>query len=253
MSHSVTADISHTDCSTTHAVIQAGGLGQRIRSVAEAAAKPMLRIGEEPMIARLIRQIAEAGIRRCTVIIPKGNPEFRDLLASIARDRQSLDLSVVEEEAPLGNAGALKNIECHGRPVLFCFGDLVTDLAFDRMATVHRERRCAVTLASHYEHHQLSLGELVTDGMYVERYVEKPRKQFLICSGVAIFEPRVLDLARTLATPFGLVDLINACLKSGFQVTHWMHDAYWIDVNTPELLQQARKDVKQRAKQMECS
>jgi NDP-sugar pyrophosphorylase family protein len=153
------------------------------------------------------------------------------------------DFELIEEREPLGNAGALKTIGHRGAPMLFCFGDLVTDLPFDRMARVHRERGCDITLASHYQYHQLSLGELITEAERVRGYVEKPRKQFLICSGVAVFEPRILELARTLAAPFGLVDLINAALHGGCSVTHWLHEAYWIDVNTPELLEQARNDA----------
>jgi NDP-sugar pyrophosphorylase family protein len=225
------------------AVIQAGGRGQRIRSVAGRAAKPMLRVGEEPMIARLVRQVASSGARRIAVIIPQGDGEFRDFLLQLARGLGGAQLELIEEREPLGNAGALGRIRYRGGPVLFCFGDLVTDLPFERMARIHSERGCDVTLASHYQYHQLSLGELVTEGERVCGYVEKPRKQFLICSGVAVFEPRVLELARTLAVPFGLVDLINAALQARCSVTHWLHEAYWIDVNTPELLEQARNDA----------
>jgi NDP-sugar pyrophosphorylase family protein len=56
-------------------------------------------------------------------------------------------------------------------------------------------------------------------------------------------------LAQRVATPFGLADLINASLQAGYSVTHWMHEAYWIDVNTPELLEQARNDASVRAVQ----
>jgi NDP-sugar pyrophosphorylase family protein len=229
--------------SSVDAVIQAGGRGQRIRSVAGSAAKPMLRVGGEPMIARLIRQIAFSGARRIAVVIPSGNSEFRDFLQQLARSSNSVELELIEEREPLGNAGALGAIEYRGGPVLFCFGDLVTDLSFDRLLRLHRERGCDITLASHYQYHQLSLGELITDAERVCGYVEKPRKQFLICSGIAVFEPRILELARTLAAPFGLVDLINAALQAGCPVTHWLHGAYWIDVNTPELLEQARSDA----------
>jgi len=226
-----------------HAVIQAGGRGQRIRAVAGSAAKPMLRVGEEPMIARLIRQIVSSGVRRIAVVIPDGSHEFRDFLQQFARSLTGVGLDLIEEREPLGNAGALGTTEYRGTPVLFCFGDLVTDLPFDRMVRLHRERGCDITLASHYQYHQLSLGELITEGAHVCGYVEKPRKRFLICSGVAVFEPRVLELARSLAAPFGLVDLINASLQAGCSVTHWLHEAYWIDVNTPELLEQAREDA----------
>jgi len=232
-----------------HAVIQAGGRGQRIRPVAGSLAKPLLPVGDEPMIGRLIRQIASSGVRSATVIIPNACSELREFLHHAALAVPGLDLDVLEEQHPLGNAGALGAVECRGRTVLFCFADLVTDLAFDRIATVHRDRRCDVTVASHHEFHQLSLGELITEGSRVCGYIEKPRKRFLICSGIAVFEPRILELARTLQTPFGLVDLITACLQAGYAVTHWIHEAYWIDVNTPELLEQARSDASARRTQ----
>jgi NDP-sugar pyrophosphorylase family protein len=235
--------------SSMHAVIQAGGRGQRIRPIAGSLAKPLLQVGDEPMIGRLIRQIASSGVQSATVVIPNACRELRDFLCQVAVDVPNLDLDVLEEQHPLGNAGALGAIECRGRTVLFCFADLVTELPFDRIAALHRERRCDITLASHYEFHQLSLGELITEGPRVCGYVEKPRKRFLICSGIAVFEPRILELARRVATPFGLADLINASLQAGYSVTHWMHEAYWIDVNTPELLQQARNDASVRAVQ----
>lgn len=229
--------------SSLHAVIQAGGQGQRLRSIAGTTAKPMMQVGDEPMVGRLIRQLAASGVPSATVVIPADNDRFKNYLLQLYSRESPLLLDVIEEPVPLGNGGALAAIERRDRPLLFCFGDLVTDLPFNRMAELHQQRGCDVTLASHYEHHQLSLGELLTEGERVEGYVEKPRKRFLICSGIAIFEPKILSLARTLATPFGLVDLINACLQAGFSVTHWMHEAYWIDVNTPELLQQAREDA----------
>jgi NDP-sugar pyrophosphorylase family protein len=85
----------------------------------------------------------------------------------------------------------------------------------------------------------------VTDGEQVVAYNEKPRKRFLICSGIALFDPVAMRVARTLAQPFGLADLVSACLRSGCSVTHWLHEAYWIDVNTPELLAQARAETVQ--------
>jgi NDP-sugar pyrophosphorylase family protein len=230
--------------SLMHAVVQAGGRGQRIRSITGTAAKAMLRVGEEPMIACLIRQIVSSGVRSITVVIPSGSGEFRDFLHQFACGLRGVQLDLLEEREPLGNAGALGAIQCGGSPVLFCFGDLVTELAFDRMTAVHHERHCDITLASHYQYHQLSLGELITEGERVCGYVEKPRKHFLICSGIAIFEPRVLEVARQLPPPFGLVDLVNASLQAGCSVTHWLHEAYWIDVNTPELLEQARADAR---------
>ncbi len=78
------------------------------------------------------------------------------------------------------------------------------------------------------------MGDIVND------YREKPKKQFLICSGIALFEPQVMEIAKHLTPPFGLSDLVNAALDRSCRVTHWTHRALWMDVNTPEILQQAR-------------
>jgi hypothetical protein len=51
-----------------------------------------------------------------------------------------------------------------------------------------------------------------------------------------------MGVARTLPQPFGLADLVSGCLRVGCSVNHWLHEAYWIDVNTPELLARARAE-----------
>ena len=55
-------------------------------------------------------------------------------------------------------------------------------------------------------------------------------------------------MARALPRPFGLVDLVNAALGAGCRVTHWQHGSYWIDVNTPELLEQAHRDLEKQTR-----
>lgn len=226
-----------------HAVIQAGGLGQRIRAAAGDTPKPLLAIGGMPMIERLLCQLSKAGLREITVVLGKNGAGIRARLLERARSLPAdLQLQFHVEDQSLGNAGALGRVDTQASPVLFCFADLVTDLDFEKLIEVHRARRCDVTLTSHYEYHQLSLGELVTDGDSVSAYQEKPRKRFLICSGIAMFEPAAMRVARTVTPPFGLSDLVTAILRDGLTVTHWLHQAYWIDVNTPELLERARAD-----------
>ena len=230
-----------------HAVIQSGGMGQRIRAAAGDTPKPLLEIGGVPMIERLLCQLTDAGLREITVILGRNGADIRARLLETARTLPTdLRLQFHVENQSLGNAGALGRIETRTAPVLFCFADLVTDLDFKTLAEVHRARRCDATLASHYEHHQLTLGELVTDGDRVSAYHEKPRKRFLICSGIAMFEPAAMRVARTLPAPFGLSDFVTAILRDGLTVTHWLHQAYWLDVNTPELLERARADERAR-------
>ncbi len=230
--------------SDIHAIVQAGGAGQRISNVAPGVPKPLLPVGGVPMIERLLRQLADAQIRRITVVL---GPNGQSIRTRVLRHAESLsrapELDFFEEHTALGNAGALGEMDTGDRDVLLCFADLVTDLDFTRLRAIHAQRGCNVTLTSHFEHHQLTLGELVVDGDTVQGYLEKPRKAFLICSGIALFDPRAMRVARALPRPFGLSDLVLATLSAGCSVTHWHHRAYWIDVNTPELLARAREDA----------
>jgi len=227
-----------------HAVIQAGGLGQRIRAVAQGTPEPMLSVGGLPMIERLLQQLVVAGIRRMTVVLgPNGASVRARVTRQLTALAPDLDVTFFEESAPLGNAGALGEIDTGDDDVLLCFADLVTDIDFATLIGVHRERQHDVTLTSHFEHHQLTLGELLVDGDEVRGYHEKPRKAFLICSGIAIFDARAMAVARALPRPYGISNLVLAALDAHCSVTHWHHGAYWIDVNTPEVLERAHGDA----------
>jgi NDP-sugar pyrophosphorylase family protein len=225
-------------------VIQAGGLGQRISAVAHDTPKPLLPVGGIPMIERLLQQLLDAGVRRMTVVIGHNGASIRARVNRLlARVAPEANVSFFEERTALGNAGALGEIDTADDDVLLCFADLVTALDFAQLIHIHRERQHDITLASHHEHHQLTLGELLVDGDAVRGYQEKPRKAFLICSGIAIFDARAMRVARELPRPFGISNLVLATLSAGCSVTHWLHGAYWIDVNTPELLARARDDA----------
>jgi NDP-sugar pyrophosphorylase family protein len=231
-----------------HALVQAGGQGTRIRSISAGSPKQMIRLGSMPILERLLRRLIEHGIERITIVVSTHGEAIERHVHSIRHELPaSVEIFIERETLPAGNAGALGLYDFSNKPVLLCFGDLVTEIDFSQLAALHLERGGDVTLASHYEHHQLSFGELIADGPEVQRYTEKPRKQFLICSGIGLFSPRAIEVARTLVRPLirpiGLVDVVNASLDAGCRVTHWEHGSYWIDVNTPELLEQARRDI----------
>jgi mannose-1-phosphate guanylyltransferase len=218
-----------------HAVLQAGGRGERLREVSGDVPKALLRVGGVPMVERLLRQLVAAGIRRITVITGWKADPLEAHLRALAGLPADLELRFLRETAARGNVGSLARLPRDRDPVLLCFADLVTDLDFAKLARRHREGCAAVTLASHWESHRLTLGELATDGERVVGYEEKPEKRFRICSGIAIFEPAVLDLIEA-ERAFGLVDLVRAALARGHDVTHWEHGAFWRDVNTPDAL-----------------
>ena len=197
------------------------------------------------MIERLLRQLAGAGIRRVTVITGRQREQIEQHLRDLVGLPDDLVLGFIHETEPRGNVGSLVLAARDDDPLLLCFADLVTDLDFAELARIHDRNDASVTLASHWEHHRLRLGEIRVDGDRVLDYREKPEKRFLICSGIGIFSASVVRLIPA-DRPTGLVDLVQLALANGHLVNHWTHGAFWMDVNSPEELELANRECAHR-------
>jgi dTDP-glucose pyrophosphorylase len=226
-----------TAFSGVHVLIQAGGKGTRLHPATADLPKPMLQVAGIPMVERLLRTLLAAGADRVTVIIGYHGEVIRRHVEGLSDLTARIDFFV--ERQPLGNAGALGQVEVERPRALFLFGDLVTDLDFRELIARHAVGTADVLLTSHHESHRLQLGELLVEGTRVVGYQEKPEKRFLICSGIGVFRREVLRVIPKDGTPLGLSDLITLALRAGHSVAHWEHGAFWMDVNSPDALRLA--------------
>lgn len=227
-----------------HAVVQAGGKGMRLRPLTESIPKPLVRVCGQPLIDAIIGRIAKADVRRFTVITGYLGEAVEKHVIHQPWVQTTLNLDFFHETEALGNIGALKHINIELPRILFCFGDLVTDLDFARLIDIHESSRAGITLASHFEHHQLQLGELITTGEgRVVEYNEKPKKAFLICSGIAVMETSTIHRL-PLKTPAGLSDLITLAIQHNVHVQHWQHGAFWRDINSLEILAETERELR---------
>ncbi len=229
------------DMTSVHAVVQAGGRGERLRPLTDTTPKPLLPVAGVPMIERLIRQLGSCGVPTITVV----TAWLGDLVEAHLRPLADIpELSFVREQTPLGTLGALGLVTPRADRTLFLFADLVTDLDFRQLLAVHDERSADLTLASHQEGHRLRLGEIESDGNRVTGYREKPEKLYTICSGIAMLES---GLTRLVNGPAGFPDLVNSAVQAGHRVTHWEHGSFWLDVNSPAALADASEEVAVRS------
>jgi len=211
-----------------------------MRAASEDLPKHLLPVGGVPMVERLLRQILDAGVRSVWVITGHLGSAVEAHLRGLTDLPQGLRLEIIRERTRRGDIGAIADLPTGPGPVIWAYGDLVTDLDFGALLGHHRRLGGAATLASHYESHQVRLGELMAEGDRVLRYLEKPWKRFLICSGIAILEPSVLALVDP-ETPIGLDELIELAIAGDLPVRHWEHGAFWMDVNDPEALEVANR------------
>ena len=159
------------------AVIMAGGLGKRLLPLTEALPKPMLPVGDKPVMELIINQLRDAGIHKVSV-----TTHFEsDKIKSHFGDGKTfgVEMNYVSEEAPLGTAGALSLMDGTDEPMLVINGDILTRVDFRAMLAFHREHRAYMTVAVREYDFQVPYGVIQCDGADVTGLQEKPVFNYL--------------------------------------------------------------------------
>ncbi len=228
------------------AVIMAGGYGTRLLPLTERVPKPMLPVGDRPLLERTVARLREAGIRRVAI----ATHHLAEQISDHFGDGQAygVDVEYVSEQEPLGTAGALRLVGADDTPLLVINGDILTGARFDLMLDYHRRHGADLTVGVRRCELQIPYGviECAGGGARVVSVREKPRSHFLINAGVYLVEPaarRCIPADRR----FDMTDLIGLLLEQGRSVVSFPITEYWLDIGQPADYEQAHADL-QRAR-----
>ena len=222
------------------AVIMAGGLGTRLRPLTENLPKPMLPIGDRPLLARTIEQLRESGIRRVNVT----THYLKEKITSYFGDGHEfgVELNYVSEDRPLGTAGGLRLVGVQDGPLLVINGDVMTKVRFSDLMSYHRELGADVTVGVRKHEVELPYGVVDCDGPRLLRIREKPRMSFMVNAGIYVLEPTVYRHV-PINEHFDMPDLIRCLLEKGRHVVTFPITEYWLDIGQPRDYEQAQKDA----------
>lgn len=219
------------------AVILAGGKGQRLHPYTAVFPKPLMPVGDVPILEVVVRQLRRAGFDHLTMAVG----HLAELLMSFFGDgsRFGLRIDYSREDAPLGTAGPLRLIPDLPARFLVMNGDLLTTLDYARLMEAHARSGAMATIAGRRREVAVDLGVLHADadGRLV-RYDEKPRLSYDVSMGVYVFEHAVLDFLPA-AGPFDFPDLVQALLAAGRAVFVHRSEDLWLDIGRPEDYAQA--------------
>ncbi len=225
------------------AVVLAGGKGARLVPYTRVIPKPLMPIGDMPILEVLLHQVKCAGVD--DVILTVGH--MAELLQAFFQngERLALPIRYSYEEKPLGTAGPLSRIDGLEEPFLVMNGDVLTTLDFCQLVDFHRRSGAMVTVAVHPREVKIDLGVLKLDGgTRVVDYIEKPTYKFDVSMGIYVFDPGVRDFI-----PYDeyldFPDLILKLLAAGKVVKVFPFDGYWMDLGRPDDYQQAILDFDQ--------
>jgi NDP-sugar pyrophosphorylase family protein len=231
------------DRTDSWAVIMAGGRGERLGELTQGIPKPMLPVGDRPILEHLVRLLVGYGVRRIFIavnylgrMIEDHFGDGRNYACSIAYLRERQDL-------PLGTGGALALLpEKPAHPLIVMNGDLLTRINLRNLLAFHRAGGFVATMGLREHVVQVPFGvvEVETRDVEVCKLAEKPRLSFQINSGIYVLNPELLaEIPKDQLFP--ITELLNACLKSRRKVGAYNMQEPWTDIGRPEEYRQAQQ------------
>jgi NDP-sugar pyrophosphorylase family protein len=172
------------------AVILAGGKGKRLRPYTTILPKPMMPIGEKPILGITIEKLAASGIRDIVITVGYLSQIIQAYFG--AGENYGVAIRYFVETEPLGTAGCLSLIDGLDDEFIVTNGDLLTDMDYNDLIAHHRKSGMKVTICSYKKEVQISLGVLDLRGDTVQDYIEKPTYRYDISTGIYLLHKSVI-------------------------------------------------------------
>ena len=223
------------------AVVMAGGFGQRLRPLTKKVPKPMLLVGDRPLLEIIVQQLKAAGIHR---VYMATHYKKEQIIQHFGDGSDfSVEISYLTEDEPLGTAGILSQLKISDTPLLVINGDILTQIDFQSMLAYHLEHNAEFTVGVRKFDLPVPYGVLECEGPCVLQIREKPTYSFFVNAGIYLLQPSVHCYIPK-DQRFDMTDLIDTLIAEGRSVVSFPIVEYWLDIGQHDDYQQAQEDLK---------
>jgi len=213
------------------AVILAGGLGMRLRPYTTILPKPLVPVGDRPILEHIFRRLAMCGVTSIDICVGHLGELIQVYFSQQEKLPSELELRWHREDEPLGTAGALKIVPNPEQEAFIAMnGDVLTTLDYRELVAFHRQQRAILTVATHAKRVDIDLGVIETRHGFITDYREKPSLHYQVSMGIYVYEPEALDYLPEGVCQFP--DLVARLLEAGEMVAAFPSDAEWFDIGT---------------------
>ena len=222
-----------------HAVILAGGVGSRLRPYTIVLPKPLMPIGDYPILELVIRQLAKNNFTHVTMCVNHQADLFKTFFGDGAKWGIRINYSL--ENEVLSTMGPLKIIDNLPENFLVMNGDILTDLNYQEFFDNHVKRKELFTISSSLRKNKIDYGVLeLNEEQYLNHFIEKPTRNYQVSMGIYMLNKRVLNFIPK--TKFGFDSLMLKLLDLGEKVRVEKFEGYWLDIGRPDDYMKAIED-----------
>lgn len=218
------------------AVILAGGRGTRLAPYTTIFPKPLVPIGEYPIIEVILRQLQAQGVKKVTLAVGYLSELIRAYLGQRSRTFHSLEIDYVSELSPTGTAGAIGLIPDLAKEEFFLVmnGDVLTTLDLGAMVRHHRESGADLTIATALRSVKVDLGVLdISPEGTIVGYREKPTLAYEVSMGIYLYSASALQWIEP-GVYLDFPDLVLRMIAAGQRVSAYRADCMWLDIGRHE-------------------
>ncbi len=223
------------------AVILAGGKGTRLKPYTWVFPKPLVPVGEKPILLHLIENLKSYGIDKFTFCVN----HMAELIITYFGDgsKFGVEIEYSREDTPLGTVAPLKLIENLPENFLVLNGDLLTDLDFNSLIQSHKQAGTELTVSTFKREVNVDFGVMeISDNGELNNFIEKPTYSFDVSMGIYVFNKSILDIIPP-ETAFGFDNLMHLMLREKKRVNIYRHSGHWLDIGRPEDFEKANLDA----------
>jgi NDP-sugar pyrophosphorylase family protein len=213
------------------AVILSGGKGKRLRPYTIVLPKPLMPVGEYPILEVIIRQLALQGFEQITLAVN----HQAELIKAFFGDgsKWNIPINYSLEDEPLGTMGPLKLIHSLPEHVLVMNGDILTDLPFGNFFDSHVSHGSDFTICSHERVEKIDYGVLDTENGMLTGFREKPVSTYEVSMGIYMISRQAADKIPAYV-PYGFDQLMLQLLKEQLPVRVEKYSGLWLDIGRPD-------------------
>jgi NDP-sugar pyrophosphorylase family protein len=221
-------------------VLLAGGLGMRLRPLTEDRPKPMLPIGDKPILQIVLEGFRDQGFHNFFISVNYLGHMIQEHFGDGAKFGVSIEYVV--EQTPLGTAGPLSLVpQRTTRPLIVMNGDLLTKIDFRQLLQFHQEHKAQATMCVRDYFVDVPFGVIENDGHRVRAMLEKPKHRFLVNAGIYALEPDALEFIPR-NEYYDMPALIETLVARGQHACIFPVREYWLDVGRLDDLDRAKRE-----------
>lgn len=222
-------------------LIMAGGIGARLKPLTDDIPKPMLKIGDKPILQTIIEQFRDYGFINIFISLNyKG-----DIIENYFRDGKDFGVSIkyIKENKRLGTAGAIKLAEGYlDKPFFVINGDILTNVNYHDLLKYHTNNNFSMTIGSRLYDSQIPFGVLNVSEECITSLQEKPVYSYVVSGGVYVLNPNVIGNIPE-NEYFDITELINKIISNKEKVGNFPISDYWMDIGKIEDYYKANTDI----------